>query len=101
MIIRTCDISYVLSQIISIDFKFFLIRIIKTCEIFYVFLTQCLYVHILNGECPPGLDKMCEISYDFRKVISRACLFLLFLIGVNWKYVLTITDILIFNTFFH
>ena len=39
---------------------------------------KCLYVHILNGECPPGLDKMCEISYDFRKVISRACFFFTF-----------------------
>ena len=85
MIIRTFEISYDLSQIISIDFNFFLIRIIKTCEISYVFLTQCLYVHtcILNGECPQGLDKMCEILYDFSKVISRACFFLLFLIGVN------------------
>ena len=55
----------------------------------------------VKREFPPGLDKMCEISYDFSKVISRACFFLLFLIGVNWKKVLTITDIFIFNTFFH
>ena len=43
-------------------FKLFLNRIIKMCEISYIFLTFCLYIQILNGKFPPGLDKSCEIS---------------------------------------
>ena len=51
-------------------FKLFLSRIIKTCEISYIFLSYCLYIQILNGYIPPGLDKSCEISHDFSPVIS-------------------------------
>ena len=70
MSIRTCEILYDLSQVISIDFNLFLIKIIKRCEVSNILPTYVLYVQILNGKCLPGLDKSCEISYDFSQIIS-------------------------------